>query len=71
MEYQQLRIVFIAGARTPGDKSLAKLVSYQIFDILAGNRVSIGDMVNRTINPATWKDASIYLPNAGRDIFSE
>lgn len=71
MKYPELRIVFIAGARAPGDKQLAKLVSYQIFDILAGNRVSINDMVNRTIKPATWKEASIYLPNGGNDIFSE
>lgn len=73
LKYPTLRIVFIAGDRKPGDKNLAKLVSYQIFDILAGNRISIVDMVNRTINPATWKDASIYLPNNGRDtdIFSD
>ena len=71
LKYPSLRIVFIAGARAPGDKNLAKLVSYQIFDILAGNKVSINDMVNRTVRPATWKEASIYLPNGGNDIFSE
>lgn len=71
IRYSDLRIVFIAGARGPGDKNLAKLVSYQIYDILAGNRVSINDMVNRTIRPATWKEASIYLPNGGNDIFDE
>lgn len=71
LKYPELRIVFIAGSRSPGDKELAKLVSYQIFDILVGNRVSINDMVNRTIKPATWKEASIYLPNGGKDIFSE
>ena len=71
VKYPNLRIVFVAGARAPGDANLAKLVSYQIFDIIAGNRVSIDNMVNRIVNPASWKDASIYLPNAGKDIFTE
>lgn len=72
LKYPSLRIVFIAGQRGPGDQNLAKLVSYQIFDILAGNVVSVGNMVEKTINPSTWQDASIYLPNGGKDeIFTE
>jgi cellulose biosynthesis protein BcsQ len=64
VKFPDLRIVFLAGNRYPGDKNLAILVTYQIFDILAGNRISLNDMIERTLNPATWQEASVYLPKS-------
>jgi len=64
LKYPSLRIIFLAGNRVPGDKNLALLVTYQIFDVLAGNRISLNDMIEKTLKPTTWQEASIYLPTS-------
>ena len=66
-KYPSLRIIFMTGERKPGDQDLAKLVSFQIYDILASGAIKLNDMVAKTLTPTTWEEASIYLPNGGAD----
>lgn len=63
MNTPNLRIVFIAGDRSPGDKNLAKLVSYGIYDIIAGQSVKVQEIANKIITPTGFNEAVKYLPN--------
>lgn len=68
--YPHIRIVFIAGQRSVGDKKLATLVAYHIYDIIAGRKILMSDVADRIINPAKFEDVIIYLPD-GADIFKD
>lgn len=73
MNTPNLRIVFIAGDRAPGDKNLAKLVSYGIYDIIAGQSVKVQEIANKIITPTGFNEAVKYLPNKfmKKGVFSE
>ena len=69
-QYPHIRIVFIAGQRTIGDKKLATLVAFHIYDIIAGQRILMSDVAEKIVNPARFEDVMMYLPE-GEDIFGE
>lgn len=70
-KHPSLRIVFIAGQRSVGDKKLATLVAYHIYDIVAGDRVLVADIANRILHEATFNDVIQYLPDQSGDFFAE
>lgn len=69
-QYPNLRIVFIAGQRTIGDKKLAMLVAFHIYDIVAGKRILMQDVAEKIVNPTKFEDVIMYLPD-GNDLFRE
>ena len=68
--HPHIRIVFIAGQRSVGDKKLATLVAFHIYDIIAGSKILMPDVANRIINPAKFEDVVMYLPD-GADLFRD
>ena len=70
-KHPSLRIVFIAGQRSVGDKKLAMLVAYHIYDIVAGDRVLVADIANRILHEATFDDVLQYLPDQSSDVFAD
>lgn len=61
-KYPNLRIIFVASKiHKIGDKFLALITSYGIYDILIGE-VLIDKFVDVIRNPRTFKDALIYMP---------
>lgn len=73
MNTPNLRIVFIAGDRQPGDKEIPILITYGIYDIIAGQSVNIKEIANIIKNPNTLNDVIKYLPNRfmNNGVFSE
>lgn len=69
--YPHLRIVFIAGQREIGDKKLATLVAFHIYDIIAGQKILMPDVAKRILNPAVFEDVVHYLPDDGNDVFKD
>ncbi len=69
-QYPHMRIVFIAGQRTVGDKKLATLVAFHIYDIVAGKRILMQDVADKIVNPTKFEDVIMYLPD-GNDLFRE
>lgn len=70
-KYPNIRIVFIAGQRSVGDKMLAMLVAFHIYDIISGQKILMPDVAKRILNPATFEDVSHYLPEVGGDLFRD
>lgn len=68
--HPHIRIVFIAGQRNIGDKKLATLVAFHIYDIIAGQRILMSDVAERIVNPAEFEDVMMYLPD-GADLFRD
>lgn len=65
--YHNLRIIFIASSeRRPGDKLLAYVTSYGIYDILQGD-ILIDSLIDAIEHPKTLKDAYIFMPDAKFD----
>ena len=69
-DHPSIRIVFIAGQRGIGDRKLAILVAFHIYDIVAGKRILMTDVADRIVNPAKFEDVSMYLPDIN-DIFRD
>lgn len=69
--YPHIRIVFIAGQRGVGDKKLATLVAFHIYDIIAGQKILMPDVARRILNPAVFEDVVHYLPEVGNDVFRD
>lgn len=69
-QYPNMRIVFIAGQRSVGDKKLATLVAFHIYDIVAGKRILMQDVADKIVNPTKFEDVIMYLPD-GNDLFRE
>lgn len=67
--HPHIRIVFIAGQRNIGDKKLATLVAFHIYDIVAGQRILMTDVAERIVNPAQFEDVMMYLPDG--DLFRD
>lgn len=59
-DYPNLRIVFIAGRKGPGDESLTSLVSSGIYDILYGGDVEADKIINLIKTPNTYADVSEF-----------
>lgn len=70
-QYPNIRIVFIAGQREVGDKKLAMLVAFHIYDIVSGQKILMPDIANRIMNPASFEDVMRYLPEVGSDLFKD
>lgn len=49
--FPDIRIIFIAGKRDPGDVLLATLVGYGIWDILTGEKINVKDIINLVRTP--------------------
>lgn len=60
--FQNIRIVFLAGERRVGDKFLANLVNYGIYDILHSGNLQVGDIINLIENPNTYQDIKHLQP---------
>lgn len=69
-EFPSLRIIFLAGARSIGDKNLGKLVSFNIYDILVGSTLKIENVADLVDTPNSFKDVSKYLPE-DEDLFED
>ena len=68
--HPHIRIVFIAGQRSIGDKKLATLVAFHIYDIVAGQRILMSDVAEKILHPAQFEDVMIYLPDSA-DLFRD
>ena len=68
--HPHIRIVFIAGQRSIGDKKLATLVAFHIYDIVAGQRILMSDVADKILHPAQFEDVMIYLPDSA-DLFRD
>lgn len=60
--YPQVRVLFIAGKREPGDALLATLVNYGVYDILYGGKVNAHEIVNLLRNPNSYTDVGHLQP---------
>ena len=70
-KYPHIRIVFIAGQRSVGDKKLAMLVAFHIYDIVSGQKILMPDVAKRILNPASFEDVIHYLPDVSGDLFRD
>ncbi|EOU1989319.1 hypothetical protein C4D27_11195 [Clostridium perfringens] len=61
-KYSKLRIIFMSNDRVQGDKFLACLVNYGVYDILVGTTVNINAVLNLIDNPNELKDVSQFQP---------
>ena len=62
LSYPTMRVVFIAGDREPGDKRIPMLITYAVYDILAGTRIMVQDMARLVMNPSSLQDVRKWLP---------
>lgn len=62
VQYPQVRIIFIAGKRAPGDSLLATLVSYSVYDILYGETINVYDLIELIRKPNQFKDVKHLQP---------
>ena len=69
-DFPFIRVIFISADRKIGDKKLAELVGYHIFDIVSGTTVSLNFVIDLVKNPQTFAEASKYLPKK-EDLISE
>ncbi|MDU5080531.1 hypothetical protein [uncultured Tissierella sp.] len=65
------RIIFIAKNRKPGDKLLATLVGYSVFDILMGTNILIEEIAKLVDKQSTIKDVIHLLPRLKDDNYDE
>lgn len=65
------RIIFIAKNRKPGDKLLATLVGYSVFDIIAGTSIHIEEIAKLVDKQNTIKDVIHLLPRLKDDNYDE
>ncbi len=70
-KYFDVRIIFIAKNRKPGDKLLATLVGYSIYDIIAGSIIEIEDIAKLVEKKNTFKDVSHLVPKPKDDNYDE
>lgn len=59
--FPNTRFIFIAGNRKPGDGYLNKLASFNIYDIIYGERTNINLVLDMILNPSTFAYASQFL----------
>lgn len=60
--YPNVRIIFIAGNREPGDELLATLVNYGVYDILNGSNIPAQKIVSLIRKPNTYSDVKHFQP---------
>lgn len=70
-KFPKVRIIFVADDRKPGDKLLAKLVSYNIYDIHAGCTITVDKLVDLIANPRQFKDVAYLLPEPEENLFDD
>lgn len=61
-KYPDIRIIFLAGNRKPGDELLATLVNYGIYDILYGVNIPASDIINAVKTPNKHADVAHLQP---------
>lgn len=66
-----VRIIFIAKNRKPGDKLLATLVGYSVYDILMGSSIPIEGIAKLVGKPNTLQDVYHLLPKPSDDDYDE
>lgn len=59
-KYPNIRIVFIANERLPGDKLLNTLINYRVYDLIIGDEINANKIIHAIRVPNTYKDIS-YL----------
>lgn len=62
-----LRIIFLAGDRTPGDAFLSILVTYNIYDIIIGNEIQAEEILDRIVSPNTFVNVAHLVPKTNID----
>lgn len=67
--YQNIRIIFLAGEREVGDTLLSALVSYGVYDILHTGSIPANEIINLIQNPNSYKDVRHLqvIPNMTED----
>jgi DNA-binding NarL/FixJ family response regulator len=55
-----IRIIFIAEEKLPGDSLLAALVSFGIYDILASDKIRLSEIVDCIRRPRTLGEAAMF-----------
>ena len=61
-EFPYVRIIFLAGHRDVGDKFLSILVTYGVYDILNGGKVTLSDIVGLVYSKNEYKDVLHLQP---------
>lgn len=61
-KFHNVRVVFVAGKREPGDALLATLVSYGVYDILYGEKIPSDEIIRLLRKPNEYKDVQHLQP---------
>lgn len=66
LNYPNLRIIFLATNRSPGDALLTELTRFT-FDIIVGTNVNVRTILDRIVSPFTFADIAHLVPKAKID----
>ncbi|WPS85478.1 AAA family ATPase (plasmid) [Brevibacillus halotolerans] len=61
-KFHNVRIIFVAGKREPGDALLATLVNYGVYDILYGEKILSDEIIRLLRKPNEYKDVRHLQP---------
>lgn len=56
-----IRVIFLAGDRKPGDPLLSDLVAMGVTDLVVGGQVSVETLIRMLHQPTPWSEASRYI----------
>jgi cellulose biosynthesis protein BcsQ len=59
-QFPSVRVIVLADATSPENKTLATLVSWGIYDIISGKTIKLMNIIDLIENPRTLKDMSKY-----------
>jgi len=68
LNFPNVRVVFIAKNRKIGDKMLANLIAYSVYDLLYGERITTNQMAQLIDNPNKFRDVNHLLPQVYKNL---
>ena len=63
--FPEIRIIFLASHKSDGDASIANLVAFGIYDILAGEALKVPDIIKLIIHKNSFENVAHLLPKKG------
>lgn len=61
--YRNTRIIFLTSFNDNSDGYLSSLVTYNIYDFIASDNISIDSILDMILNPRTFSDVEVFAPN--------
>lgn len=62
LAFPHIRVIFMTGRRQAGDRILTELVTYGVYDLLMGDKVTRTDILELIRNPKTLSDVGHLMP---------